>query len=119
MAEFTKKLVISPLDNGYDWEVKQPFQYITDIGLPWGHEINVPVGFITDGASVPRILWAIIPRWGRYSKAVVIHDYLYRETNIERKIADKIMKEAMIVCKTKIWRQVVMYWAVRLFGKRK
>ena len=37
-----------------------------------GHK--VPVGFTSDGATVPRILWALFPPVGRYFLAAVLHD---------------------------------------------
>lgn len=40
--------------------------------------IRVPKGFITDFASVPRILHSVLPKTGKYGKAAVLHDYLYR-----------------------------------------
>ena len=42
--------------------------------------VVVPKGFRTDLASSPRILWPILPPFGRWSAAAVLHDYLYRGT---------------------------------------
>lgn len=41
-----------------------------------GEGIEIPAGFITDGPSVPRFLWAILPVWGRGALAGVLHDWL-------------------------------------------
>lgn len=38
--------------------------------------VIVPAGFISDGASVPRIFWSLFPPVGRYFAAAVVHDYL-------------------------------------------
>jgi len=38
---------------------------------------TVPAGFSTDLASVPRLLWWLIPPFGMYERAAIIHDYLY------------------------------------------
>lgn len=38
--------------------------------------IEVPAGYVTDFASIPRGLWNLIPPWGRYRKAAVVHDWL-------------------------------------------
>lgn len=38
--------------------------------------VDIPVGFLTDGASVPRFLWSLIPPWGSYGQAAVLHDWL-------------------------------------------
>lgn len=71
-----------------------------------GRWIHIPAGYLTDGASVPRLLWSIIPPWGRYGQAVVVHDFLCeylsitengRPKRITREEADNILAEAMIV----------------------
>lgn len=37
----------------------------------------VPADFVCDGATVPRILWALLPPWGDIStRAAVLHDYI-------------------------------------------
>lgn len=37
---------------------------------------KVPEGFVSDGASVPRVFWSLFPPVGRYFLAAVLHDYL-------------------------------------------
>ena len=39
--------------------------------------VEVPIGFVSDLASVPSILWSKYPPQGRYAIAAIIHDYLY------------------------------------------
>lgn len=60
-----------------------------------GRIISVPEGYRTDYASVPRILWNILPPTGRYTKAAVIHDYLYEYGECTREEADAVFLEAM------------------------
>lgn len=36
----------------------------------------VPVGFVTDFASVPRILMSLVPPIGTWTRAAVLHDWL-------------------------------------------
>ena len=79
--------------------------------------ILVPKGFITNFASVPRFFWSIIPPWGKYGKAAVIHDYLYYTKKYTRKRADEIFLEGMEVLGVSLWKRQVMYWAVRIFAK--
>ena len=64
----------------------------------------VPSGFLTDGATVPRLLYWLVPPWGRYGHAAVIHDWLCEHLklyqrgqmiDIDRKQADQIFNEAM------------------------
>lgn len=77
---------------------------------------TVPRGFITDLASVPRFLWTIIPPFGRYSQAAVVHDFLYEIPEYPRKEADRIFYIMMLEYGTYPWKARVMYWAVRVFG---
>jgi hypothetical protein len=39
-------------------------------------EFKVPIHERTDFASVPRVFVWFIPRYGRYTKAAILHDYL-------------------------------------------
>jgi hypothetical protein len=76
MSRFTEELLVSPLPDGRTWVIRRDFGYdVEEEGS--GNTINVPIGFKTDFASVPRLLWSIIPRWGKYGNAAVIHDFLY------------------------------------------
>lgn len=49
-----------------------------------GQPLVIPRGFLTDGASVPRFLWPILPPFGPYNKASLLHDYLYKTGKINR-----------------------------------
>lgn len=83
-----------------------------------GWAIEVPVGFETDFASVPRAFWPVFPPTGRYSKAAVVHDWLYRHPVVSRAIADAVFLHAMALLRVPRWRRWTMYLAVRLFGAR-
>jgi len=78
--------------------------------------VTVPAGFVTDFASSPPAVWSLIPPWGKYGKAAVVHDYLYQTKARSRKEADDIFREAMVVLQVDSVRVFLMYWAVRLFG---
>lgn len=75
----------------------------------------VPKNFITDFASVPKLLWSIFPPYGKHLKAAVLHDFLYVVHMVSRKDADglfyRTMKESGVT-----WRARPMWQAVRLFG---
>jgi len=115
MSRFTEILTVSPLPNGKSWVLRKPFGY--DVGEEGsGETIEVPVGFVTDFTSVPRILRGIIPCWGKYGNAAVIHDYCYWEQKYTRKRADEIFREAMGVLEVSRIHRAVLYWMVRLFG---
>ncbi len=80
--------------------------------------ITVPQGFITDGASIPRIFWNILSPYGEYFPAALIHDFLYssRRTVITRATADAIFLEGMEVVGVPWLKRQTIYRAVRLFG---
>lgn len=88
-------------------------------GLARGFDIHVPAGYVTDLATVPRILWAIFPRDGEYAPAAIVHDYLYSSALISKRFADDIFNEASRECGTPTWRRLMMFTAVRIFGKGK
>jgi hypothetical protein len=88
-----------------------------DVGAEGSQDqITVPVGFETDFASVPRVFWAILPKWGKYGNAAVIHDWLYWEQGRSRPAADAVFLEAMAVLGVSAVVRQTMYTAVRLFG---
>jgi hypothetical protein len=88
--------------------------------------VTVPKGFITDGASVPRIFWSIFPPWGVYGQAAIVHDYLCinkkltmdgnapRSGMLQKEI-DDIFYASMKVAGTPVWKRAIIYGAVRLF----
>jgi hypothetical protein len=53
------------------WEVVEPLVY-----RGRRDTFVVPPGFRTDFASVPRVVVWLIPRFGRYTLAAVLHDWL-------------------------------------------
>ena len=115
MSGFTDALVVSPLADGKTWVIVRDFGY--DVGAEdSGDHIGVAIGFKTDFATVPRPFWAILPKWGRYGNASVIHDWLYWTQTRPRREADAIFLEAMGVLGVSPLVKNPMYWAVRLFG---
>jgi hypothetical protein len=80
--------------------------------------ITVPSGFVSDGASVPRVFWSIFPPFGKYFKAAIIHDYLYSSENnaFNRVKSDYIFLEAMKETNVSFIIRYVIYNAVRIGG---
>ena len=115
MSRFTRILVVSPLADGKTWYLREDFGY--DIGAEGSRDtVDVPVGFLTDFASVPRLLWWLLPRWGRYGNAAVIHDFLYAHQSRQRREADRIFFEAMGVLRVGWFVRHTLFAVVRLFG---
>lgn len=130
MSSFTTELVVQSIDER-KWKVMQRFNYNID-AVDSANAVEVPVGFVTDFASIPRILWVLLPPWGKYGKAAVIHDYMYTEhkhsvfsvegvesfVQIDRKQADDIFLQSMEVLGVNVITRYAMYAAVRTFGLR-
>jgi hypothetical protein len=58
-------------------------------------KVQVPEGFVTDFASIPRIFWSLLPPDGLYTYAAIIHDYLYWNQSVSREEADLVLRYAM------------------------
>jgi hypothetical protein len=74
---------------------------------------TVPVGFRTDFASVPTVFVWLIPRYGVYTKAAIVHDYLCREAPVNRADADGIFRRALRELGVSELRRWIMWAAVR------
>lgn len=96
------------------WVIEDELTYFTAL-LPEKH-VTVPIGFETDLASVPRFFWRIFPKSGRWNRAAVVHDYLYKTGMVSRSIADSIFLEAMGILEVGAISRYVMWAAVRSFG---
>ncbi len=81
-------------------------------------EIEVPAGFLSDGASVPRIFWGVLSPFGDYFGAALIHDFLYSANNrqFDRATCDAIFLTAMKEAGVPWLRRRTIYRAVRLGG---
>jgi len=124
MSSFTTPLVVSPLPDGRRWRLYLAFVY--HVGDRWSRDvICVPRGFITDFASIPKVIFWLLPWWAKFSKPSPLHDWLYTAQQIQgkpitRRKADDIFYEAMLIAfRDHISGKLVAfieYWAVRLFG---
>ena len=109
---FIGELDLNPLKDGRNWRLTHAFGFWTpDTAL-----ITVPKWFVTDLASIPQLFWNILPPFGKYSQAAVVHDYLYRTHITTRRVADWTLLCGMRVCRVPRWQRVTIYCAVRLFG---
>ncbi len=117
------------LGSGKNWElVEDGFSY-----KPWkirdvenvDLNIEVPKGFVTDFASIPRALWVILHPTGRYGSAAIIHDYICRQAKREEiyivpnhKIAAYIFRDAMVELGVGGFRASTMCRSVIWFGPK-
>ena len=97
------------------FEVIEDFRYRSERGL-----ITVPSGFLTDGASIPRIFWNILSPFGSYFPAALIHDFLYSKASdkhaFTRRIADRLFLIAMKEIGVGWLTRRIIYRAVRSAG---
>ena len=96
-----------------DWETLRALAYHAKT-----EDFEVPVGEHTDSASIPRVFVWFIPRYGRYAKAAILHDYLCSVAvpagRISRIDADGIFRQAMRELGVPFLRRWIMWAAVRL-----
>lgn len=104
------------------WIVKKGFIYYLDDSFT--SYVYVPKGYLTDGASVPRIFWNIIPPWGKYGQSCVLHDYMceynyyfdgLNSFNLSRKKVNSIFNESMKVAEVPNSKRRLIYGGVELY----
>lgn len=118
MSTFTTPAILELVGENR-WRLAMPFEY--HVGTyPSDEVICVPAGFVTDLASIPRLLWPLLPPQGRYAKAAILHDWLYAQgpTGDERARldADRVFLEAMGVLGCPAAVRWLLYVSVRVFG---
>ena len=91
----------------------QPLVYESDVA---GIRIEVPAGFVTDFASVPRLPIIYMLTGNTAKEAAVVHDYLYGAHITTREVADAVFREASIVTGVPAWRAWMMWAGVRAGG---
>ena len=98
------------------WQVEDAVCWVWNGGM-----IEVPVGFCTDLASIPRPLTLLQKTYGNLNRAAILHDWAYytrgkvhAEFTITRKEADDLFYKVLIVDGVARWRAWTMYYAVRI-----
>jgi hypothetical protein len=105
------EVVVKQLDNK-NWEVKTTLRYTGT-----RDSFEVPVGQGTDFASVPRPFVWFLPRYGSYTMAAILHDYLWRAYAAKGRMdwidADGLFRRAMRELRVPFLRRWIMWTAVR------
>lgn len=94
-----------------------PISWTPNPGQERYKAVNVPRGFVTDFASIPRAFWSALRPDGEYAYAAVVHDYLYWTQTRSRDEADDIFKMAMEDFDVGTGTVGTIYNAVRVGGK--
>lgn len=79
-------------------------------------EIVVPAGFVHDLASIPWFAQGVVQKNGPYSRAAVVHDFLYWEQGCSRAQSDRIMLLAMKASNVSSAAQNTIYGTVAWLG---
>lgn len=109
---FVGKAELEQCPDGRSFRVVNSFGFWTKrTGL-----ISVPAGFKTDLASIPRLFWNLLPPFGKYTNAAIVHDYLYRTRIFPRAKADKVLWQAMKFSNVRWGVRLLIYLNVRCFG---
>jgi hypothetical protein len=106
--------VLKPFADNREWVLMKDLSY--RIGSST-FIITVPKGFVTDFASIPEVFWsADLSPNGKYSKAAIVHDYLYWTQGCTREQADNLLDIAMKESNVSFVTRSGVYGGVRLGG---
>lgn len=105
------RVVVQPIDKD-KFRVYKDFSYLG---------VDVPKGFVTNGADIPRILWSLFPpNSPEYLSAIVIHDYMC--ANVDKygyEKADDRFHSAMLDIGVDKWKADLFYFWVKWYHKFK
>lgn len=112
------------------WVITKSFSYHV-VSLDSRLQVTIPLGFLTDGASIPWTLRSLLPRMGIYSRAATLHDYLCETYSVDRvdltgmvttgtitvsrKYIDNVFFEALAVDKCPKWKLAIIKVGVNLY----
>ena len=100
------------------WQLTRPLNFKNET-----HNIEVPEGFSTDLATIPRICWWFLSPWD-IARAAIIHDWLYfnytnDDNSLSRKECDDLFLEGMHWANPRVpkYKIYLAYYSVRVFGR--
>jgi hypothetical protein len=114
MSAFLSPLRVEEVDEFAGlWKLTAPLRYASDL---LGRDVEVPEGFVSDFASIPRLPFVYWAEGGRGDKSAVLHDFAYTSQFVDRATADKLLREALLASGYGEGVAGTFYAAVRLFG---
>jgi hypothetical protein len=112
MTDFVHARVVVEQVDDTNWELQEGFDY-----QGRSEVFHVPAHQGTDFASVPRLFVWFLPRYGRYTKAAILHDHLWRERAAKQKMdyvdADGTFRRAMRELGVPFLKRWILWGAVR------
>lgn len=106
-------------DGREQYQLVKPWSFVAN-----GHEQQVPVGLVVDGASVPRAVWSFMPPDGLHRAGAFAHDWTYINrghidgVTLTREQTDQLFYNLMVEAGVSPSRAGIAYRAVRLAGWR-
>jgi hypothetical protein len=114
---------LRPLPDGKYWVTEHELVFRSE-----RHQclVQVPARYVTDGASIPRLLWPFVGHpFGNYHPAALVHDRIYethtvlvggRERPAPRSLADSLLEEACRDLDIDWWPRVGICRGVQVGG---
>ncbi|MGV6473514.1 DUF1353 domain-containing protein [Azotobacter vinelandii] len=114
MDRFPHPLQVELQHDRKTWRLLAPFSYLD----PELGRLDVPAGFETDFASVPRwpLIFILLGAYGH--AAATVHDWLYAAGRLTRRDADRVFLDALRSSGIARWRAWLLWAGVRLAGRR-
>ena len=92
-GKYGGRVVVTPIDADR-WRLLEPICYLGEVD-----KFLVPEGYVTDFASVPRVVISLVPKYGRYTAAAILHDYLLTDAlksgRVNSNDADGLFRRAL------------------------
>lgn len=87
---------------------------------PAGKEWVAPEGTMSDGASIPRLLWPIIgsPMRGKYVNAAILHDFYCSKRHEPWRLVHRMFHDAMLTSGVTAFQANIMYQGVYWGGPK-
>ena len=106
----TPQLVPMPFTDRYMLTNDLELKYKVD-GV--SHSVIVPSGYITDGASIPKVSWLLVgtPYSPRFITAAIVHDYMC-DNSWEVGLMSEIFKQLLVLSNVPSTTANLMYRAV-------
>lgn len=82
--------------------------------------VNIPKGYKTNGADIPRIFWSLYPPFKpKYLDVIILHDWLYdiALTKEDLAKADNLLKEGLAKYGANGFTQFWFHFGVRFYSK--
>jgi hypothetical protein len=112
------------LPDGRNVRIEKSMTFIDVRGRKW----IAPAGRVSDGASIPPLLWPFIggPFEGKHRRAALFHDAAYAKALSDKLVeairsrrraqADRMLYEAALLDGTPLWKARLIYFGVRIGG---